>query len=205
MVRLIVDLWYPELDMAASDFASFILSQLVGAIGTDGASYNQSTASLAMTTVANAMTQYIITNTTVLVSYVGTITSTPPSPDPIVTDTFSIVGSIAPTGPSNSFDSWIRQIESNIISGFSLAPMGNAGVVFAQTPFLNPGIATSQAMLKAKHDISDKSPQQGVWEVVCQGIMDWINGLAFNSTPGAATRPSGPSTGTAAITKITII
>lgn len=190
--------------MPASDFASLILTQLKGAIGTEGSSYNEGTASLAMTTVANAITQYIIANTTIVITYAGTLTTTPPSPDPIVMDTFNIMGSVAPPGPSNSFDDWIRQIETNIIAGFSLSPMGNGGVVFPQNPFSNPGITTSQSLLKAKHDIADKSPQQGVWEVVCQGIMDWINGLAINSTPGAATRPSGPSAGTATITKITI-
>lgn len=190
--------------MAASDFASLILSQLTGAIGTDGSSYNEGTASLAMTTVANAITQYIIANTTVTISYTGIITSATPTPDPIVTDTFKIIGSLSPPSPSNSFDDWIKQIEANIIAGFSLAPMGNSGVVFAQKPFANPGITVNQSMLKAQHTLSDKSPQQGIWQIVCQSIIDWINGIAFNSLPGAASRPTGPSTGTGVITKITI-
>lgn len=190
--------------MAASDFATLILSQLVGAIGTEGGAYNEGTATLAMTAVADAMTQYIVSNTTVTISYAGIINSVTPSPDPVVIDTFKVEGKIVPTGPSNSFDDWIRQIETNIIAGFKLASIGNAGVMFAQSPFINPGIAVTQAMLKLQHDITDKSPQQGVWEIICQGIMDWINSIALNPTPGSASRPTGPSTGTAIITKIII-
>lgn len=96
------------------------------------------------------------------------------------------------------------QIESNIIAGFMLAPSGLAGVVFAQKPFLSPGITTTISSLKSVHDVTDKFPQQKVWEVVCGGIMDWINGLAKNTTPGTASRPTGPSAGIASIVKITI-
>lgn len=157
-----------------------------------------------MTAVANGITEYLIANTTVIVAYSGIIPGTPPAPDPTVTDSFQIVGSCAPTGPSDSFDAWIRQIETNIISGFSLAPAGQAKVVFAQTPFLSPGISTAQSLLKANHDVSDENPQQKIWEIICGGIMDWINGPAINPTPGPATHPTVGSTGTANITKITI-
>lgn len=204
MVRLIVVQLLAAPDMSKQAFAQSIISKLAGAIGTDGSSFTTGSASIAMTTVATAITEYIIANTTVTVAYVGTLTSTPPAPDPVTTDTFQIIGTCAPTGPSNSFDDWIRQIEANIIAGFQLAPLGTAGVAFVQKPFLNPGVPTTQSMLKAIHDISDENPQQKVWEVVCGGIMDWINGIAMNTTPGPAARTSGPSTGTATITKITI-
>lgn len=190
--------------MSKSTFAQSIISKLSSAIGTDGGSYTAGTASSAMAAVAAAITEYLIANTTVTISYAGIVASTPPYPDPVVTDSFKIVGSCAPPSPADSFDSWIKQIETNIIAGFQLAPTGNAGVVFSQKPFLNPGIMTRQSNLKSAHDVSDKSPQQKVWEVVCEGIMNWINSTAMNSTPGAASRPTGPSTGTAAITKITI-
>ncbi len=190
--------------MSKSAFAQTIISKLKSSIGTSGKDYSAGSASAAMSAVAAGITEYLIANTTVMVSYVGIIPGVPPTPDPLVSDSFKIVGSCAPTGPSNSFDSWIRQIESNIIAGFQLAPMGNGGLVFAQKPFLSPGIVTSQSNLKATHDVEDKDPQQKVWEVVCGGIMDWINGLAMNVTPGAATHPVVSSTGTATITKITI-
>lgn len=190
--------------MSKSAFAQAIISKLKGAIGVSGKDYSSGSAPTAMTAVAAAITEYLIAHTTVTVSYSGMVMSAYPYPDPVVSDTFKIVGNCAPTGPSNSFDSWIKQIEANIIAGFQLAPSGNAGVVFVQKPFLNPGISTTQSNLKATHDVGDTDPQQKVWEVVCGGIMDWINGSAINSISGAASRPTAPSTGIASITKITL-
>lgn len=190
--------------MSRSAFAKVIISQLQGAIGTDGNNYSESSAASAMGAVANAITNYLINNTKVTITYAGIIPGVPPTNDPITSDTFKIVGSCAPTGPSNSFDAWIKQIEANIIAGFQLAPKGDKGVVFTQTPFLNPGIMCTQSQLKSAHNVSDKSPQQGIWEIVCGSIMDWINSNAINATPGAAARSTGPSTGIATITKISI-
>lgn len=191
--------------MSKSAFAQAIISKLKGTIGTDGQSFTPGSATSAMTAVAAAITEYLIANTTVTITYTGVLASVPPAPDPVVTDTFRIVGSCAPTSVCSSFDEWIKQIETNIISGFVLAPAGTAGVVFPQKPFLSIGIATVRDNLKSVHDVSDKDPQQKVWEVVCGGIMDWINGIALNPTPGAATRPTGPSTGTAFISTIIIV
>lgn len=190
--------------MSKAAFAQAIIAKLKGSIGTDGLSYNNGSATSAMAAVAAGITEYIIANTTVMISYSGIMTTYPFPVDPVVTDSFKIIGSCAPPGPSNGFDSWIKQIETNIIAGFQLAPTGNAGVSFPTKPFLNPGISTVQANLKSTHDVGDKDPQQKVWEVVCGGIMDWINGIAKNALPGAASRATGPSTGTASITKITI-
>jgi len=190
--------------MSKSAFAQTIIGKLSGAIGTDGNNYSGGSAPSAMSAVAAGITEYLIANTQVNIAYVGLIPGTPPTPDPTVSDTFKIVGACAPPSPSDNFDSWIKQIESNIISGFSLAPAGNAGVVFAQMPFLNTGIATTQNDLKSTHDVGDESPQQKVWEVVCDGIMNWINGLAMNPASGAATHPTTGSSGTANIVKITI-
>lgn len=190
--------------MSKSTFAQAIIAKLKASIGTSGKDFSAASASAAMSAVAAGITEYLIANTTVTIAYTGIIPGPPPTPDPVVTDTFKIIGTCAPPGPSNSFDGWIKQIETNIITGFQLAPSGNAGIIFAQKPFLNPGIVTNQSNLKATHSVDDTDPQQKVWEVVCGGIMDWINGLALNSLPGAASHPIAPSTGTASITKITI-
>lgn len=190
--------------MSKSAFAQKIISELKGAIGKDGQKYTESSATSAMAAVAKAITDYLIANTEVTITYAGTIPGTPPSPDPTTSDTFEIVGTCAPPSPSNSFDSWIKEIEANIIAGFKLAAKGEKKVVFAQTPFAIPGIATVQSMLKSNHDVSDKDPQQKIWEIVCGGIMDWINGTAMNTKPGSATHPPAGSSGTANITKITI-
>lgn len=191
--------------MSKSAFAQTIIAKLKGSIGTDGLSYENGSATAAMSAVAAGITEYIIANTTVKVFYSGIISTYPFPTDPVKSDTFKVVGSCATPSPSNGFDSWIKQIEANIIAGFQLAPMGSAGVAFPTKPFMNPGIITVQGNLKATHDVGDKDPQQKVWEVVCGGIMDWINGAAKNPLSGAASRASGPSTGMASIIKITII
>lgn len=190
--------------MSKTTFAQTIISKLKVAIGTDGGTYTSGSASSAMAAVAQGITEYLIANTTVSIAYAGMVITTYPYPDPIIADTFKIVGACAPPNPANDFNSWIKQIETNIITGFQLAPTGNAGVVFAQKPFLNAGIKTKQENLKSTHDIADKDAQLKVWEIVCGGIMDWINSIALNSVAGVASRPTAPSTGTASITKITI-
>ena len=189
--------------MSKTTFAQTIISKLKAAIGTDGSIYTSGSALSAMAAVAQGITEYLIANTTVSIAYAGMVITAYPYPDPIISDTFRIVGTCAPPSPANSFDSWIKQIETNIIAGFQLAPSGNAGVVFVQKPFLNIGIKTMQENLKSIHDVSDKDPQLKVWEVVCGGIMDWINSIALNSIAGPASRPTAPSAGTASITKMT--
>lgn len=190
--------------MSKELFASTIIDKMSAAIGRMGESYTEATSSLAMNALAQGITEYLVQNTQVVVQYTGVIASTPPVPDPVIADTFTIIGTCAPTGPSNSFDDWIRQIESNIISGFQLSPSGSMGIIFAQKPFLMPGISVTRDQLTAAYDINDEDPQYKVWEIICGSIMDWINGIAMNITPSAATRPTGPSTGTAVITKITL-
>lgn len=191
--------------MSKTAFAQVIISKLKAAIGINGENYTSDSAVSAMNAVAQGITEYLIANTTVTISYSGIVASAYPYPDPVVVDTFKIVGACATPNPANDFDSWIQRIESNIIAGFQLAPQGNAGIVFQQKPFLNSGITTRQSDLKSIHDVLDEDPQLKVWEVVCEGIMDWINSTALNSTSGAASRPTAPSTGTASITKITIV
>lgn len=190
--------------MSKTAFAKTIIAKLNSSIGTNGGSYTSGSASSAMEAVAAGITEYLIANTKVEISYSGIVASTVPYPDPIIMDSFKIIGKCTPASPSNGFDNWIKQIEANIIAGFQLASMGNAGIVFSQKPFLNPGIVTNQSNLKVAHDIADESPQQKVWEVVCEGIMNWINGIAKNNMPGSASRPTAPSTGTASIIKITL-
>ena len=190
--------------MSKSAFASLIINKMKGAIGTDGMAFNEGTASIAMMSVAQAITEYLIANTIVSVAYVGVIPGTPPMPDPVVADTFKIIGTCAPPAPSESFDLWLLELQKNIIAGFQLAPMGNMGLVFPTKPFLSPGVITNQAMLTSAHEVGDEGSQQKIWEIVCDGIIQWVNTTAMNPAPGAGSRPTGPSTGTANIVKITL-
>ena len=190
--------------MSKSDFAKTIINKMKSAIGTDGQSFNGGTASAAMAAVAQGITEYLIQNTKVDIVYNGIIPGSPPTPDPIKKDTFKIVGTCAPPSQSNSFDAWLLQLQMNIIAGFQLAPAGNMGIIFPTKPFLTPGVTITQANLKSAHDVGDKNPQQKIWEIICGGIMQWINSTAINPAPGAATRPTAPSSGIANIVKIQI-
>lgn len=190
--------------MSKQAFARTIINKLSGAIGTDGGSFGGDTASVAMNAVAQGITEYLVQNTSVMVKYTGVISGTPPTPDPVQSDTFKIAGSCAPLSPSDSFDAWLIQLQNSIISGFQLAPSGSAGVVFPQKPFLSPGIVITQANLQSAHDADDDNPQQKIWEIVCDGIMQWINTSAMNPVPSTATHPVVGSTGVANIVKITL-
>ena len=190
--------------MSKSNFADTIIGKLRESIGTDGQGYSTECASTAMQAVADGITEYLTANTRVTVSYNGIIPGAPPQTDPVKADTFKIVGSCAPTGPSDNFDAWIRLIEGNIIAGFTLAPKGEKGVSFPAAPFLIPGIATVRDSLYSIHNANENDPQHLVWEAICQGIIDWIEGVAANTNPGPASRASAPSTGTAIITGIKI-
>ena len=190
--------------MSKSLFASTIINKINAAIGRVGFDYSESSAFSAMNAVAQGITEYLIQNTIVTVQYTGIVQTTYPYPDPVISDTFKIVGNCAPTSPSDSFDTWIKQIEANIITGFQLAPSGNIGVIFTQNPFINTGIKTMRDHLTSIHNVLDEDPQHKVWEIICGDIMDWINGIAKNTISGSASRPSGRSVGTATITKITI-
>ena len=190
--------------MSKSAFAQTIIGKMKSAIGTDGQSFSENSATAAMQAVADGITEYLVANTVVSISYKGLIPGTPPVTDPVVSDTFKIIGSCATTGPANSFDDWIKKIEANIIAGFSLAAKGDNGVVFAQTPFAINGIKTTQSALKSAHSVDDKNPQQKIWEIICDGIIKWINSTAKNKLPGSASNPTASSTGTANIVKITL-
>lgn len=191
--------------MSAQAFANTIINKIRAAIGTDGSQWDSSTASKSMQALADGITEYLIANTQVTISYTGMIPSTPsPIPDPVTTDVFQIVGQCAPTGICNDFDEWIHKIEQNIIAGFQLAPMGMAGIVFPTMPFLMPGVPTTREILKSIHEGNWDNPQLQVWTAICQDIMNWAMGAGMNVTPGGATHPAVAGTGVGTIVSIVV-
>ena len=190
--------------MGKSAFASSVITKLRGAIGNDGRNFNSGTPAVAMAAFAEAITEYLIANTTITVTYSGTITATG-DPDPITSDTFRIVGVCAPPVSAVDFGDWISKLQDNIMNGFILAPIGTAGIVFEAVPFISKSMDMPQSRLKAAHNPSDTDPQQKIWEIICQAIIDWIGGGAMGSpVESAATNPSAASAGRARITDITI-
>lgn len=194
--------------MSKQAFASAIISKMKAAISADAHSFNEGTATAATAAIAQAITEYLIANTIVTVSYIGTIPGTPTMPDPLVIDTFKIVGVCAPpvVTQGSEFDDWVAQLEANIIAGFMLAPTGTAGLVFPMMPFQSKGMTIKRDVdLKPAHDPSDENPQQKLWEIICGDIMNWINTTALNpAILSDATHPPVGSFGKAKITMITL-
>lgn len=163
--------------MPGSSFASMIIGQLAGAIGTDGSKFNNATMALGQAAIAAAITSYIIANTNVICTFAGVNPATG-VPDPVVADTFKLVGACAPI-TATSFTDWVAGLESNIASGFQMAPAGMVGVVPTGVfkPILANGLlqaSLQQSLLKAAHEANKAAPQQVVWEVICNAIIAWI-------------------------------
>lgn len=186
-------------------FAQTVIGKLRERIGDDGSAFSVGTASVAMSAVADAVTEYLTEHVRVSVSYRGMTLSLPPVQDIVPNEEFRIEGQCAPPSPSNSFDSWIREIEMCIIAGFQLKSPSAGGVTFVKFPFKSVGNTVNQGMLKAVHDVRDESPQQKVWEVVCEGIMNWITNLQHADVTSSFAAHSAPlSVGVAQIIGITI-
>ena len=185
--------------MPASNFADLIISKLKSSIGTDGSKFSSSTPAQANSAIAQAITEYLTSNTLVPVTYVGMIPGTPPVPDPIVADVCKITGTCSPpTG--TTFDVWVKSLETNIVAGFFISN-GTAGVMpITPPPAFLPGLVLSQATIKSIHTANLKDPQKPVWQVITQSILTWLN--AVITPPYAAT--TGKSTGTATPTKTTV-
>lgn len=190
--------------MSKIDFAKLIISQLESAIGKDGSGFAESSSTTAMSAIADAITSYLINNVTVTISYSGILPPPASTPDPVVTDIFKITGECTPVSVSDSFTSWLAQIEANIISGFTLQPKGENGIIFSQQPFINPGIALTQMDIMSAHLGNENNPQQVVWELICEKIITWLETIAINVTPGPSSNSLSSSTGIAYITAINI-
>lgn len=193
--------------MSASAFASLICAKIKSAVGADGTQFSSSTPQQCQAAVAQAITEYLIANVTVYISYSGIMTATPNPPDPIVADTMKIVGNCAAMSTPGTYEGWIADLQSKIAAGFDVLSPGTMGVTTTFKPFspIVGSLSIPQGGLKSVHDGSKDDPMQKTWEVVCQGIMDWINS-GSGCNPAAAGLPAmrPVSTGVASLVKIMI-
>lgn len=193
--------------MGKTAFASLVIAKLKATISTDGATYTVDTPDKAQTAIAEAITEYLIANTTVTISYSGTL-STGTGKDPITTDTMKITGTCAKIGKPLDFITWVNKIQSVIASSFSVVSPGANGVITTFLPF-NPtanALQISQSDLLNAYKNNISSPMQAVWEVICGKILDWLNssnGKNPMATKLSATR-TGISSGTASLASIAI-
>ena len=184
--------------MAATDFANKIIQKMKGGIGTDGGGYGASTPTSANAAIAEAVTEYILEHAVITASYTGTMPNG--SADPLVIDTFKVVGSCAPVRVCSHFDDWLTILRDHIADGFRLAPSGNAGLVFPAKPFnpVAPIVLSRDGDLKGIASAGGSGVQQNVWTRICQAVLAWLNGAPNPSATGPATHSS--STGNAVVT-----
>lgn len=193
--------------MGKTTFASLIITKLRAAVGTDGATYTVITPEAAQRAIADAITEYLIANTTISISYAGTL-NTGSGVDSITTDTMKINGKCDTIGKPSDFVSWVNKIQAVIASSFSVASPGIGGVATTFKPF-NPtagALTVTLSDLNSAYKNNPSDPTQVVWEAVCEKILSWLNsevGKNPTATAVTATR-AGVSTGTASLVKITI-
>lgn len=193
--------------MGKTAFANHIIEKLQASISTNGATYTADTPIKAQEAIAEAITEYLVANTAINVSYTGILTNGDTT-DPIKLDTIKITGKCAEMGRPSDFMSWVNKIQSVIASSFMVLSPGQNGVTVSFKPF-NPShgaLIIQQEELAIASQNNQQRPSQAVWEVICGKIIDWLTS-EIGKNPQAkelsAARP-GISTGTAALTSITI-
>lgn len=192
--------------MSKENFASLVLTKLKTAIGDSGSAYSSSTAVSAQSAIAEAITEYLVANTIVTISYNGALTSG--GEDIIAADTIKISGSCQLASAPTQFDTWITTLQSAIASAFVVQPPSTQGVVTSFQPFSSivGALQIPQSKLKNAHEMNIGNPALSVWTEVCGGILDWLNstaGLNSNAVAITATR-TGISSGTATLLSINV-
>lgn len=192
--------------MSKSSFASLVCSKIKAAVGDSGMNYDSSSPQAAQSAIASAITEYLVANVKVNVSYTGTLNSG--GTDPVTSDVFTLTGSCDSVSTPGSYDAWLASIQQSIASAFSGLSPGTSGVVATFKPFTPTvdSLIIPQSDLKSAHEGNLKDPMQSVWEVICGGIIDWINSESCinPAAKGVAATRSETSTGTLSVTKITI-
>lgn len=193
--------------MSRETFANLITNKLKAAVGIDGSKYSSGTAAIAQSAIAEAITEYLVANTTIMISYNGVTASG--SADVIASDTMKIIGACTlATAPTN-FAAWVATIQSSIASAFTVQSPSTQGVITTFQPFsgVAGALQISQSNLKSTHESNSKSPMLPVWGAVCGSILNWLNSAAgLNTTVISvpATR-SGVSSGTATLLSISVV
>lgn len=193
--------------MSKESFANLIVTKLNGALGWNGSAYSSDTPKQAQTAIAEAITEYLIANTTITISYNGVL-NTGSGADVIASDTMKITGSCSLVSTPSSFEGWVATLQSAIASAFTVLSPSTQGVIVTFQPFngIAGALQIPQTNLKVAHEGNPKSPALAVWTVICGGILDWLNsslGKSPTATAIAATR-TGISSGTAALLSITV-
>lgn len=181
--------------MSAEAFANTIISKLRSNVGTDGGGYTNSTPKLAQRAISEAITEYLIANTTVTAVYQGTLNSG--GIDPINLDNFSLTGvCTSPIAPP-SFTFWQRSLQNSIASSFSLESPNKSGIITNIFPIAPSGLTIYQNKLKSIVENNKQNPLELVWQSFCTDILAWLNSSsALRQIPPQPASHGTISTGT---------
>ena len=192
--------------MPASSFADIIIDNLDSAIGKDSSKFSKSTPDSANKAIADAITSYLLDNTTITVSYTGIIPGTPPSPDPVVVDILEIEGKCEPPGTATNFNDWILDLGAKIQNGFFLSK-GKAGITTEVPKSIKcftglPLIIDRDSKLKSVHEGNIDNPQKAIWETICSEIINWLNSISGIPFTGKNEKSGSKGSGTTTITLV---
>lgn len=164
--------------MSKESFAALIVKALDTTIGNSGSTYSASTAILAQKAIAEAITRYLIANTSIVISYDGVLNAG--GADVIASDTMKITGSCKIPDTPSQFDAWVAALQSSIASGFVVKSPSTQGVTATFQPFSDVfgALQISQLKLKIAHENNIIDPALSVWMVICGGILDWLNSIS---------------------------
>lgn len=192
--------------MSKESFANAIINKLSTSIGTNGANYTNATAGVAQRAIAEAITEYLVANTTITISYNGVLNSG--GADIITSDTMKIVGACTLTTPPTQFSNWVATLQAAISSAFLVQSPSTQGVITSFQPFSNivGALQIPQTDLKNAHESNLNNPTLSVWSVVCGSILSWLNSNAGKNSAAIAVPASrtGISSGTATLLSINV-
>ncbi len=171
----------------------------------DGSKYTSGTPTQVNTLLGTEITNYILGNTTISVTYTGTIPGIPPVPETGADPGVLVVGVCAPP-VGVTFDSWLASLEVNIKTGFLVSAGPVVKPITPILPFNFPiplNTFVNQELVKSTvGDNPGENTYIDVWETICDGIVRWMT----TQVPVPPVYPASiVGVGVATIIKISVI
>ena len=152
-------------------------------------SFSSSSPNTISSMIAQKLTTYILVNCKLVGVYNGTIPGTPPIPEVMIPDTWSVSGNISSAITSSAgFNPWLTLLDTNIKAGI-FTGMGAYCSPMAPMPAF-PALSTQlqqselESIVKAGSDVAIKS-----WELIFTRIfmaikLGFVPSVPARSTPG---------------------
>lgn len=190
--------------MSAETFANTIVGKLKASVGTDGGRYSNSTPMLAQRAISEAITEYLIANTTITAVYQGTLNTG--GVDPVQLDSFSLAGFCLPPATPSSFMFWQKSLQNSIASSFSLESPNRSGIITNVLPINPDGLTIYQGKFKSIMESNKQNPLESVWQSFCSDILAWLNSPStVRQMPPQPASRSAISTGTLSLVSIKVL